>query len=129
MHKGTLAVSQVVAALVLLAIGISLSAFLYVWLNSVSQEAKSPEAKIRMDVTRVLAEIKILEAGSGGIYIENTGGRDLHDLRVFVNSTQIAQRSLLEVGSLWVVNYTGLNSGDVIVVTTLERVEDRYVVE
>jgi len=135
MQKGVIinnyGISPVVASILLVLIAVSLGINLYHFFSSVKEESEaSAEAKVRQDITRVLAEIKIIRVDtstSPRIFIQNSGGRILHNVKIYINSTPVGEKDLLDVGSLWVYNYSGnLSSGDVIFVTTIERASDKY---
>lgn len=122
------AISPVVATILLVLIAVSISFSAYTWYSGMKEETQvKAETKFRQDLTRIFAEVKIIKvnATSGEILIENTGGTTLHNLNLSRNLVQVATRDSLGVGEIWSVTTT-LTSGDVLYLTTLEGASDRY---
>ena len=122
------AVSPVVAAILLVLIAVSISFSAYTWYSGMKEKTQvKAETKFRQDLTRIFAEVKIIKvnATSGEILIENTGGTTLHNLNLSKNLVQVATKDSLGVGEIWSVTTT-LTSGDVLYLTTLEGASDRY---
>ncbi len=122
------AISPVVATILLVLIAVSISFSAYTWYSGMKEETQvKAETKFRQDLTRIFAEVKIIKvnATSGEILIENTGGTTLHNLNLSRNLVQVATKDSLGVGEIWSVTTT-LTSGDVLYLTTLEGASDRY---
>jgi len=122
------AISPVVATILLVLIAVSISFSAYTWYSGMKEETQvKAETKFRQDLTRIFAEVKIIKvnATSGEILIENTGGTTLHNLNLSKNLVQVATKDSLGVGEIWSVTTT-LTSGDVLYLTTLEGASDRY---
>lgn len=127
------AISPVIATLLLILLTLSISYAAFNWYNSLREETEgTTEAKMRKDLTRAFAEIEIIKVNtsSSQIYIQNTGGRPVHNVSVRVNGTMLSQsRDTLEGNELWVATASDLSSGDIIYITTTEGVSDRYAVQ
>ncbi|GBE55729.1 hypothetical protein BMS3Bbin15_01913 [archaeon BMS3Bbin15] len=124
-------ISQVIATLLLVLLAISLGISLYHFYSSVKEETEaSAGATVKQDITGLTAGVKVIRVDPSSpakIYIQNTGGRTLHNIKVYINYTEVGENNTLDVSSLWVFTYNGnLNSGDVIYITTIERASDRY---
>ena len=131
MHKGDIdsrAISPVIATILLVLIAISISFSVYLWYSGMKEQTQTQaETKFRQDLTRVFAEIKIIKvnASSGEVLIENTGGTTLHNLNLSRNLVQTSTKESLGIGEIWSVTTT-LTSGDMLYVTTSEGASDRY---
>lgn len=122
------AISPVVATILLVLIAVSISFSAYTWYSGMKEETQvKAETKFRQDLTKIFAEVKIIKvnATSGEILIENTGGTTLHNLNLSKNLVQVATKDSLGVGEIWSVTTT-LTGGDVLYLTTLEGASDRY---
>lgn len=124
------AVSPVIAAVLLVLITVSVGTSLYLWYVGVKEETEAKtEGKVRQDLTRVFAEIKITDVNTSSklVYIQNTGGTTLHAVRLYNGSTLLNSTSTLDISSYVALGYTGtLSSGDTLFVTTAEGATDRY---
>ena len=122
------AISPVIATILLVLIAVSISFSAYIWYSGMKEETQvKAETKFRQDLTRIFAEVKIIKvnATSGEILIENTGGTTLHNLNLSKNLVQVATKDCLGIGEIWSVTTT-LTSGDVLYLTTLEGASDKY---
>lgn len=132
MQKGNInnskAISPVIATILLVLVAVSISFSAYIWYSGMKEETQvKAETKFRQDLTRVFAEVEIIKvnATSGEVLIENTGGTILHNLNLSKNLVQVATRDSLGIGEIWSVTTT-LTSGDILYVTTLEGASDKY---
>jgi len=122
------AISPVIATILLVLIAVSISFSAYIWYSGMKEETQvKAETMFRQDLTRIFAEVKIIKvnATSGEILIENTGGTTLHNLNLSKNLVQVATKDCLGIGEIWSVTTT-LTSGDVLYLTTLEGASDKY---
>lgn len=132
MQKGNInnskAISPVIATILLVLVAVSISFSAYIWYSGMKEETQvKAETKFRQDLTRIFAEVEIIKvnATSGEVLIENTGGTILHNLNLSKNLVQVATRDSLGIGEIWSVTTT-LTSGDILYVTTLEGASDKY---
>ncbi len=122
------AISPVIATILLVLIAVSISFSAYIWYSGMKEETQvKAEIMFRQDLTRIFAEVKIIKvnATSGEILIENTGGTTLHNLNLSKNLVQVATKDCLGIGEIWSVTTT-ITSGDVLYLTTLEGASDKY---
>jgi len=122
------AISPVIATILLVLIAVSISFSAYTWYSGMKEETQvKAETMFRQDLTRIFAEVKIIKvnATSGEILIENTGGTTLHNLNLSKNLVQVATKDCLGIGEIWSVTTT-ITSGDVLYLTTLEGASDKY---
>lgn len=122
------AISPVIATILLVLIAVSISFSAYIWYSGMKEETQvKAETMFRQDLTRIFAEVKIIKvnATSGEILIENTGGTTLHNLNLSKNLVQVATKDCLGIGEIWSVTTT-ITSGDVLYLTTLEGASDKY---
>ena len=131
--RGLEAVSPVIAVLLLTVIATSAVFSAYLWYENIQEETKTgTQEKVLHDLSRVYSKVRIIEvdATSNQVFVENKGGRKLHNLNLTKGANiQINTTDVLDVGEIWVSTYgAGISTGDTLYVTTSEGETDRYLV-